>query len=286
MRLEIVLSRFSEPDLISLYQAGYSIPRMMRDALVSFAHGRPINIIIDDRDRELSIDENTKRVRIAVLIDDNDTVTTGLIRSVRPRFKSAFAKTVLRNAFAVQNISMFFEDRTRTQVDNLLLSEIAGDVNASDYLRHRKKAPVVRKNTGTRHLSSPRVTIPVSAIAAEQGSAAGRPTQNVGARHRIPVQAPAKEVPVLETETQRSVDNTVSSGVVTSPPISTFHISTDTEVVPDTKAISGTPDISTPPDIPATALSSEDKAPDEGIIYIDDNEGMTEDDLLDAFDKL
>ncbi|MGN0241316.1 MAG: hypothetical protein ACI4CS_06485 [Candidatus Weimeria sp.] len=278
MRIEMLISRFAEPDLLSLHQAGYSLPRMTRDVLISLSHGKPIHIMLGDED--FPLDTDVTKVRVAVIVDDAATVE--LLKSVRPKFRSAFCKAALREAFIHQNLSAFFEDTA--QIKSLMYEPLSGDVSVTDY--RRKPGVIHAPFTGTerrgvvrhRHPSR-RVTIPNNSFAAEQGTA----VEKTGTKTEPALQ---DRQGIVRTEPDTSpVREPVTSPVIPPAPEPVPSPATyETEPVP-AAAESHVP-VHQPEKKPLSTADNDDD--DEGIIYLDDDSGeaMSEEDLLDAFDKL
>lgn len=347
MQVEVVISKRTDPDLMSLYLAGYALSRMIRDVLSSFANGKPMRIVVDEKAVSSPTDNDPKIVRIAAVIDEKDTKTTALLRSVRPRRKSSFCKALLRSSLSVLDLGCFFEEQT--YIYSLMERKTASDISISDYNRKNIKKKQLSSRTGPysspRKSGKKRVTVPDSVITAEQGTASMQDNDTLnmadvsdepatekykgeeqvsaaqGEQHiiRMPEQeqtaedisherenvtaavlSPDVEAEDIRTDVSSAADNSgtdlssehddspATSGMSTPGKAEDAYIYTQPVSASQQKDIknSVTPQI----DTPAPEDKSAPAPQDEGIVYIDEDEGgndsMSEDDLLDAFDKL
>lgn len=346
MQVEVVISKRTDPDLMSLYLAGYALSRMIRDVLSSFANEKPMRIVVDERAVSSPTDTDPKIVRIAAVIDEKDTKTTALLRSVRPRRKSSFCKALLRSSLSVLDLGCFFEEQT--YIYSLMERKTASDISISDYNRKNIKKKQLSSRTGPhsslRKSGKKRVTVPDSVITAEQGTASMQDNDTLsmadvsdepvtekykgeeqvsaaqGEQHiiRLPEQKQTAEdishernvttavlssdveTEDIRTDVSSAADNSgtdLSSEHDDSPAVSgmnTLGKAEDAYIYTQPVSVSQQKDIKdsvTPQtDTPAPENKPAPAPPDEGIVYIDEDEGendsMSEDDLLDAFDKL
>ena len=95
-------------DLLALYDNGYSLTSMMRDALVAYANGTPYHICLDEYlHYELS---EKKAVRFRVIVKENGSAVAALLKGIKRGYISSFVKQVLRNALVQQNLTSYFND--------------------------------------------------------------------------------------------------------------------------------------------------------------------------------
>lgn len=114
MNVEIRLYKRFDADLISLYEAGYSVTMMMKEAVIGFANGSPIHFYVDEiTDFQMGVD-STFRSRFS--IPDSDVKTVFMLKHLKPRCKNAFCKAVLRNSLVQQNLTCFFTDASLYQL--------------------------------------------------------------------------------------------------------------------------------------------------------------------------
>lgn len=263
MRHDLIISRFKEPDLLSIYQAGYSLPKMIRDALISFAHGQPIKI--DLGDTPLTLDDTKKqRARIAVFIPDEDTVTTALLKSIKPRLKSEFLKMVLRNALVSQNIAPFFNDPEQVKRLLSLDGKWIGPVSILRY--HRKyKQPLIfagreeAVNKGKTPLISASLSSEKKDISSDKAAT-----------------APPKEILPDKPQPLPKEPEVSPQEALPKEPQALLTESLPKEPVLPKETLPQKPIVEPKENEPA----------DEGVVYLDDDGSISEDDLLDAFDKL
>lgn len=114
MNVEIRLYKRFDADLISLYEAGYSVTMMMKEAVIGFANGSPIHFYVDEiTDFQMGVD-STFRSRFS--IPDSDVKTVYMLKHLKPRCRNAFCKAVLRNSLVQQNLTCFFTDASLYQL--------------------------------------------------------------------------------------------------------------------------------------------------------------------------
>lgn len=119
MNIEIRLYKQYDTDLISLYEAGYSVSTMMKEAVISYANGNPVHYYIDEiTDFKMGVDT---KFRTRFKIPESDTKTIYMLKHLKPRYRNLFCKTVLRNALVQQNLVCFFTDPSLAQLQNINL---------------------------------------------------------------------------------------------------------------------------------------------------------------------
>lgn len=113
MVIEFRLYKKFDMDLIALYNMHYPVASMMRDAVISYANGRPLHYWVDE---PTFFDANDcDAVHSRFNIPDSDTITCYMLSHIKFRCKNAFVKTVLRNALIQQNLTCFFTDNALNQ---------------------------------------------------------------------------------------------------------------------------------------------------------------------------
>ena len=131
MKVSIKILRQFDSDLLMLREAGYSLSRLMRDSVSAFANGRNLKIHFDRADPNRFVFTDMKSYRFNLNFDDEDTKVAELLSHVEPRFKSAFCKTILRNALVTENICVFVDNK---EAVNRLLHEDVTDVSIGRYI--------------------------------------------------------------------------------------------------------------------------------------------------------
>ncbi len=117
MNVEFRLYKKFDADLIALVDAGYSVSRMMKAALIAYANGQPLHFYIDGP--ALDLDMNVaKTVHQRFVIPDSDEKTCYMIKNIKFRCRNMFFKSVLRNALIQQSLACFFADINLAQLQN------------------------------------------------------------------------------------------------------------------------------------------------------------------------
>ena len=106
MRIQVLINKRFDTDLLSLADAGYSLSKMIRDTVQAYANGQPLTLFIDEM---IPFDMNSNRsIRITVTITDQ--TTESLMRRLKYGCWSNFCKQVLRNSLVQQNLSCYMSD--------------------------------------------------------------------------------------------------------------------------------------------------------------------------------
>lgn len=113
MVIEFRLYKKFDMDLIALYNMHYPVASMMREAVIAYANGRPLNYLVDEP--TVFNADDCDAVHSRFNIPDSDTITCYMLSHIKFRCKNAFVKTVLRNALIQQNLTCFFTDNALNQ---------------------------------------------------------------------------------------------------------------------------------------------------------------------------
>lgn len=106
MNVEVRVYKRYDTDILALHDSGYSITKMMTDAVTAYANGRPCHFFIDEI---LPFDMNDKKnVRLRLKINNNDYNTIRMLKDIKHGYRSNFCKQVLRNAMIQQNLACYF----------------------------------------------------------------------------------------------------------------------------------------------------------------------------------
>lgn len=119
MIVEIRLYKRFDTDLVSLFDSGFPIASMLRDAVIGYANGKPVHYFID---KPVTLDNNNSRtVHTRFAVTDGNTCY--LLQHIKKGFRNTFCKDVLRNVLVQQNLSCFFDD---TQLISMQNANMAG----------------------------------------------------------------------------------------------------------------------------------------------------------------
>lgn len=117
MRVEMRVYRQFDLDLFALASAGYSLSQLSETAVTSFANGNPVYFYMDEI-TDFHLGDKTSFIHFGFYVDNNDSATINLLRSVAPRMRTSFCKMILRNALGQQNLHCFFPNYP--EVDRLM----------------------------------------------------------------------------------------------------------------------------------------------------------------------
>lgn len=121
MRVEVRVYKLFDIDIASLMNAGFPVAAMMKEAIISFAHGTPVKYLID---RDVSFDLSCKKsIHTAFDIPPDDEVTIRLLKSVIRGYRNTFCKMIFRNSLVIQNLQGFIGNQSlfSSSVKNTLL---------------------------------------------------------------------------------------------------------------------------------------------------------------------
>ncbi len=142
MNVEIRIYKRFDTDLLALHTSGFSVTRMMNDALVAYATGKPYHVLIGEMAPFELSDKATVRVRLPVT--EHVSEVRGVLSSIKKGYRSNFCKQLLRNALVQQNLTCYFDGK-----GNIPLHEKNADTFAADYLPGVVPASVYRyRRTG------------------------------------------------------------------------------------------------------------------------------------------
>lgn len=181
MVVETRIYKQFDTDLLALCAAGYPVRNMMRDAIIAYASGTPLNYYLDEAIPFKFDDKKTAHIRFS--IPDVNTNACNLLKSVQKGYRNSFCKAVLRNALIQINLPAFFSDIALSQLQNVNLyykgANTFQNVIPLSTIRERKKQVTmdmsgnltVEHDTGE---ASEKV-LPTSSIPAPLGSAMSQP---------------------------------------------------------------------------------------------------------------
>ena len=312
MKVSIKILRQFDSDLLMLREAGYSLSRLMRDSVSAFANGRNLKIHFDRADPNRFVFTDMKSYRFNLNFDDEDTKVAELLSHVEPRFKSAFCKTILRNALATENICVFVDNK---EAVNKLLYEDVTDVSIGRYILkggHGKTAGRLKfygDDADDINYTDDFTGEETPETKAEKPEASDdkkpdrpeikeKPSETINT-DVSDVPKPSEEKPSVKHFDIPQIETVIKPPVIKEekgPSSSDEKTSDDSNTADDTKT--GTPAFEENKAVPgpkpeekpkkAEDTDSDGSAPDEGIVYVDDSgdDDLSEEALLDAFDKL
>lgn len=106
MRLDVRIYKKHDADIAALSYAGYSVTNMIKDALDALVENRPFAIDIGHVDVPDFADHRNVHVTITLKTHANPKLVE-LIKSIRPGYRCAFCKMVLRNTFIRQDYNAY-----------------------------------------------------------------------------------------------------------------------------------------------------------------------------------
>lgn len=119
MVVETRIYKQFDADLLALHSAGYPVREMMRDSIIAYAAGTPLNYFIDEVIPFDFDDKKTAHMRFS--IPDSNEKACYLLKSIRKGYRNCFCKAVLRNALMQINLPAFFNDAALLQLQSINL---------------------------------------------------------------------------------------------------------------------------------------------------------------------
>lgn len=135
MKVQVILSKRHDAELLLLLFSGYDLSLIFHDALVAYSEGRPIMARIDDKILPSLPDMGeAKRKRIQFTL--NDAKAVGLLQKCQPLKRGALCRIIARQAFGTA--ALYAKDATaRTELigfhNATAETNPYGYVNLSDY---------------------------------------------------------------------------------------------------------------------------------------------------------
>lgn len=149
LNVEIRIYKRYDTDLLALHFAGYSVTKMMTDALVAYANSRPYHLFLDEI---CALDLNDKKnLRLRLIVGDNDYNTISLIRSIKHGYRSNFCKQVLRNALIQQNVLCYMADEAKYRLHDINAGQINTAaitplISCSTYRQNKSRADTTKES--------------------------------------------------------------------------------------------------------------------------------------------
>lgn len=262
MVVEIRMYKRFDADLVALCDAGYPITTMLQNAIVNYANGNPVFYYIDEI---VPFDLNGKlNVHTRFTVPDSDVKTCFMLRHIKPRMRNSFCKDVLRNSLVQQNLSAYFTDASLYPVHGANLSVrnigLLPNVVPLSSIKRNREVNILGNTLTVKAKDAVYTHNPYVGVV---GSA--QPVQPIAQ----PIQQNPFIVPAAPTVQQIPTPVIYEQSKVVTP--------TQTVPVADVKP---TPiQVAEPlPEVQTTPSPASSPAPAEGK--------MSEDDLLEAFDKL
>lgn len=154
MNIEVRIYKRFDTDLLALHDAGYSISKMMAEALCSYANGWSCHFFVDEI---IPFDLNDKKtVRVRLKIKDSDFNTVNFMHHIKHGYRSNVCKQILRNALIQQNIVCYLSDDSffhlhERNASTLNFSAFQNLKSCSQYRRKSSKIMILGKEVEVKH---------------------------------------------------------------------------------------------------------------------------------------
>lgn len=154
MNIEVRIYKRFDTDLLALHDAGYSISKMMAEALCSYANGLPCHFFVDEI---IPFDLNDKKtVQVRLKIKDSDFNTVNLMHHIKHGYRSNVCKQILRNALVQQNIVCYLSDDSffylhERNAATLKFSAFQNLKSCSQYRRMSSNIKILGKEIEVKH---------------------------------------------------------------------------------------------------------------------------------------
>ena len=154
MNVEIRIYKRFDTDILSLHDAGFSVSKMMTEALSAYANGLPCHFILDEI---VPFDLNDKKsIRIRLKLKKNDYNTIALLQNIKHGYRSNFCKQVFRNALIQQNLMCYYSDISMLSFHEANLKTVnmlayPGLKRCSDYRRKTQQQRIMGQDCVIQH---------------------------------------------------------------------------------------------------------------------------------------
>lgn len=119
MKVEIKIYKIFDPDLYAMSAYGIKITNLMKEALEHYVRGEYVHFHIP---KSLIYDFSLKKrsVHLAMDITDPESITF-LKKNIKPRYRTAFLKSLLRGSFTTPQLGAFLSNEESNRKDTKMI---------------------------------------------------------------------------------------------------------------------------------------------------------------------
>ena len=119
MKVEIKIYKIFDPDLYAMSAYGIKITNLMKEALEHYVRGEYVHFHVP---KSLTYDFSLKKrsVHLAMDITDPESITF-LKKNIKPRYRTAFLKSLLRGSFSTPQLGAFLSNETANKKDTRMI---------------------------------------------------------------------------------------------------------------------------------------------------------------------
>lgn len=160
MNVDIYIYKRFDTDLLALYDAGYSLSAMTKEALISYANKKPCFFFVDEVVEFSLNDKKSVRIRFKI----NDKKAEELLSNIKKGFKSNFCKQILRNALIQQNLCCYISNSDYLELQSinasfLNMEQFPSVKKASLYKTLEKNITIMNQEVRITHKTGKKIEI-------------------------------------------------------------------------------------------------------------------------------
>ena len=119
MKVEIKIYKIFDPDLYAMSAYGIKITNLMKEALEHYVRGEYIHFHVP---KSLTYDFSLKKRSVHLAMDITDPESIAFLKkNIKPRYRTAFLKSLLRGSFSTPQLGAFLSNETANKKDTRMI---------------------------------------------------------------------------------------------------------------------------------------------------------------------
>ena len=119
MKVEIKVYKIFDPDLYAMSAYGIKITNLMKEALEHYVRGEYVHFHIP---KSLIYDFSLKKRSVHLAMDITDPESIAFLKkNIKPRYRTAFLKSLLRGSFTTPQLGAFLSNETSNRNDTKMI---------------------------------------------------------------------------------------------------------------------------------------------------------------------
>lgn len=119
MKVEIKIYKIFDPDLYAMSAYGIKITNLMKESLEHYVRGEYIHFHVP---KSLTYDFSLKKRSVHLAMDITDPESIAFLKkNIKPRYRTAFLKSLLRGSFSTPQLGAFLSNETANKKDTRMI---------------------------------------------------------------------------------------------------------------------------------------------------------------------
>lgn len=119
MKVEIKIYKIFDPDLYAMSAYGIKITNLMKEALEHYVRGEYVHFHVP---KSLTYDFSLKKRSVHLAMDITDPESIAFLKkNIKPRYRTAFLKSLLRGSFSTPQLGAFLSNETANKKDTRMI---------------------------------------------------------------------------------------------------------------------------------------------------------------------